>query len=242
MQTNVSQKSRTFMSNLELSSRLSGVNDRISTACERNQRNPNSVQLLAVSKTKPLSMLEQAYQAGQRHFAENYVQEGVSKRQIWPYPDTTWHFIGPLQSNKTRSVAEHFDWVHTVDRLKIAQRLSDQRPTDLPALNVLIQVNISQDDAKSGVEINAAGDLADQIATLPNMHLRGLMAIPAVDLTDQQLTKQYLQLKSLRDTLMKKHSECTELSIGMSGDFEVAIACGATMVRIGSDIFGARNS
>jgi len=240
MQTNVSQKSRTFMSNLELSSRLMVVNDRILAACEKSHRHPNSVQLLAVSKTKPLSMLEQAYQSGQRQFAENYVQEGTEKRQQWPHSDTTWHFIGPLQSNKTRQVAETFDWVHTIDRLKIAQRLNDQRPSSLPALNVLIQVNISEDEAKSGVTVDQATDLAEQISTLPSLRLRGLMAIPAVDLTDEQLTTQYLQLKSLRDTLMKKHSECTELSIGMSADFAIAIACGATMVRIGSDIFGAR--
>ncbi|MDO7641516.1 MAG: YggS family pyridoxal phosphate-dependent enzyme, partial [Reinekea forsetii] len=151
-----------------------------------------------------------------------------------------WHFIGPLQSNKSRGVAEQFDWLHSMDRFKLAQRLNDQRPAEKAPLNLLIQVNISQDPAKSGVKPDQVAVLATQILALPRLEFRGLMAIPAADLPLATLTAQFQELKRLQQSLIKDFPECTELSIGMSGDFPTAIDCGATMVRIGTDIFGAR--
>ncbi len=228
------------MKEMQVTSRIRDVQQRIRDACSHANRPESEVTLLAVSKTKPLTDLIEAYEAGQRHFAENYAQEAVEKRQQAPFLDAQWHFIGPLQSNKTRPIAEHFDWVHTVDRMKIAQRLSDQRPPDRPALNVLIQVNISHDPAKAGVLPSQVMALADKVALLPNLKLRGLMTITANDLSEETLRQQFMELKNLQSTLIKQHSDCTELSMGMSGDFPLAIACGATMVRIGSDIFGSR--
>ncbi|WP_411746099.1 YggS family pyridoxal phosphate-dependent enzyme [Reinekea sp.] len=228
------------MTNLLLSSRLESVFDRILASCIAVERPIDEVSLLAVSKTKPLEQLEQAYQAGARHFAENYAQEAVEKRQAWIHPGCTWHFIGPLQSNKTRGIAEQYDWVHSIERFKIAKRLNDQRPDGMPPLNVLIQVNISLDPAKSGVFPDEVYALAEQLLTLPKIKFRGLMTITAFDLPEEDLKGQFLQLKTLQNTLMKDFPDCIELSMGMSADFELAIRCGATMVRVGSDIFGAR--
>jgi len=228
------------MTNLQIASRLDAVNQRIEEACRQAKRPFSDVSLLAVSKTKPLSEVIEAYEAGQRVFAENYAQEAVDKCVNAPFKDVQWHFIGPLQSNKSRGIAEHYDWVHTIDRIKIAKRLNDQRPENMPPLNILIQVNISRDPAKSGVTIDHTSALAEQLAALPNLILRGLMAIPAADLSLEALSDQFLELKNQQLALIKHHSECTELSIGMSRDFDIAIKCGATMVRVGSDIFGAR--
>lgn len=228
------------MTNLLLSSRLESVSDRILASCIAAKRSVDEVTLLAVSKTKPLEQLELAYQAGARHFAENYAQEAVDKRLAWPHPDCTWHFIGPLQSNKTRGIAERYDWVHSIERFKIAQRLNDQRPDSMPPLNVLIQVNISHDPAKSGVFPDEVYALAEQLLTLPNIKFRGLMTITAFDLPEGDLKHQFSQLKTLQNTLMNDFPDCLELSMGMSADFELAISCGATMVRVGSDIFSAR--
>lgn len=230
------------MPDLPISANLTMVNERITAACQKASRSRSDVLLLAVSKTKPLAALTEAYDVGQRHFAENYAQEAIEKYDAAPFKDAIWHFIGPLQSNKTRGIAERYDWVHTIEREKIAKRLNDQRPVDKAPLNVLIQVNISDDPAKAGVTPSQINRLADQIAELPNLRLRGLMAIPAADLNERVLTEQYTELKKHLFTLIQTHPDCTELSIGMSGDFEIAIACGATMVRIGSDIFGARDS
>ncbi len=230
------------MTNLRIDSNLANIQTQIKNACITSKRNPELVQLLAVSKTKPLEALNEAYQAGQRHFAENYAQEAIEKRNNAPFNDAVWHFIGPLQSNKTRGIAEHFDWVHTIDRFKIAKRLSDQRPEHLSPLSVLIQVNISNDPAKAGVLPKEIPVLADQMATLPNIQLRGLMTITANGLSQAKLSEQFNELKKCQMALIKQHSQCTELSMGMSNDFELAIACGATMVRVGSAIFGARNT
>ncbi len=230
------------MTKLQLTSRLNAVRQRLIKACEKASRPQGEVTLLAVSKTKPLADVIVAYNAGQRHFAENYAQEAIEKRQKAPFSDSIWHFIGPLQSNKTRPIAEHYDWVHTIDRLKIAQRLSYQRPDTLPPLQLLIQVNISKDPAKSGVLLSQVEKLAEQIAELPKVTFRGLMAIPEADLTSDVLAAQFSELKNLQLTLINKHPQCTELSMGMSNDFEIAIANGATMVRVGSDIFGYRNA
>lgn len=228
------------MSELSVTSRLAQVDAKIHQACAENNRSPSEVTLIAVSKTKPSDQIEAAWTAGARHFGENYAQELAEKAERLDVPGAQWHFIGPLQSNKTRLIAEHADWVHTIDRLKIARRLSDQRPDSLPSLNVLIQVNISDDPAKAGVLLSQVATLADQIATLPNLTLKGLMTITAADLDRQTLTEQFRELKNSQSGLISRHPSCTEVSMGMSRDFELAIACGATMVRVGSDIFGAR--
>ncbi|PFG55279.1 hypothetical protein ATG66_1567 [Vibrio sp. ES.051] len=208
-------------------------------------RSPESVQLLAVSKTKPVEAILEAYQAGQTAFGENYVQEGVSKVQHFAehYPDNhiEWHFIGPIQSNKSRLVAEHFDWVHTIDRPKIAQRLNDQRPSKLNPLQVLIQVNTSGEASKSGITEAEVFELAELISRLPNLTLRGLMSIPA-NLSDYDSQRQeFRKLATLKHTLEAQFPEIDTLSMGMSGDMTAAIDAGSTMVRIGTAIFGARD-
>ena len=223
---------------------LAQVHQRISAAAQRCGRDPEEVTLLAVSKTKPASDIEYAIQAGQRAFGENYVQEGVDKICYFReqgQSDLVWHFIGPLQSNKSRLVAEHFDWCHTVDRLKIATRLSEQRPAGMAPLNVLIQINISDEASKSGITLNALDALAEQVAVLPGLVLRGLMAIPAPE-TDY--ARQFAVARQMADALHKiqaRYPSADTLSLGMTDDMDAAIAAGSTMVRIGTAIFGARN-
>ncbi|ANP65800.1 MULTISPECIES: YggS family pyridoxal phosphate-dependent enzyme [Vibrio] len=208
-------------------------------------RTPESVQLLAVSKTKPVEAILEAYRAGQTAFGENYVQEGVSKVQHFAehYPDNRieWHFIGPIQSNKSRLVAEHFDWVHTIDRTKIAQRLNDQRPSELKPLQVLIQVNTSGEASKSGVTEAEVFELAELISRLPNLTLRGLMSIPANVSDYESQLHEFQKLATLKQTLEAQFPEIDTLSMGMSGDMTAAIEAGSTMVRIGTAIFGARD-
>ncbi|EKL9831721.1 YggS family pyridoxal phosphate-dependent enzyme [Vibrio alginolyticus] len=208
-------------------------------------RTPESVQLLAVSKTKPVEAILEAYQAGQTAFGENYVQEGVSKVQHFAehYPDNRieWHFIGPIQSNKSRLVAEHFDWVHTIDRTKIAQRLNEQRPSELKPLQVLIQVNTSGETSKSGVTEAEVFELAELISRLPNLTLRGLMSIPANVSDYESQLREFQKLATLKQTLEAQFPEIDTLSMGMSGDMTAAIEAGSTMVRIGTAIFGARD-
>ncbi|MCG6330601.1 YggS family pyridoxal phosphate-dependent enzyme [Vibrio alginolyticus] len=201
-----------------------------------------------VSRTKPLSgfaILWKSYQAGQTAFGENYVQEGVSKVQHFAehYPDNRieWHFIGPIQSNKSRLVAEHFDWVHTIDRTKIAQRLNDQRPSELKPLQVLIQVNTSGEASKSGVTEAEVFELAELISRLPNLTLRGLMSIPANVSDYESQLREFQKLATLKQTLEAQFPEIDTLSMGMSGDMTAAIEAGSTMVRIGTAIFGARD-
>lgn len=223
------------------SDRLADVKARIAAACTRSGRAPEDITLVAVSKTWPLADLQTAVAAGVEDLGENYVQEAVDKIAQWQGPPPVWHFIGPLQSNKTRQVAEVFDWVHSVDRLKIARRLSEQRPADKEPLRVCIQVNISNDPAKAGVAPADVGGLLSEIVGLNNLTVAGLMAIPAVELDEATLRQQYGELKTLRDTLITDYPECQALSMGMSGDFELAIECGATHVRVGSALFGQRN-
>lgn len=225
-----------------LAERLAAVRERIASACQRAGRNPAEVTLIGVSKTWPLSDLQSAVAAGVTELGENYVQEAVDKVQQWQGKAPVWHFIGPLQSNKTRTVAEHFDWVHSVDRLKIAQRLNDQRPESLTPLKICIQVNISQDPAKAGLPVNDVLTFADQLSELKRLELAGLMTITAADLSDTELRHQFNQLKSLSDTLIQHHPNATALSMGMSADFDIAIECGATHVRVGSAIFGQRHT
>jgi pyridoxal phosphate enzyme (YggS family) len=221
---------------------LQQVRQRIAAAAARCGRDPQEITLLAVSKTKPASAVAEALEAGQRAFGENYVQEGVDK--MLALGDTLqpeWHFIGPLQSNKSRLVAEHFAWCHTIDRLRIATRLNDQRPAHLPPLNVLIQINISDENSKSGIMLEALPELAQAVAALPRLRLRGLMAIPA---PEKEYQRQLAVCQRMADALasLKKHYPSVDtLSLGMSDDMEAAIAAGSTMVRIGTAIFGARD-
>jgi pyridoxal phosphate enzyme (YggS family) len=214
---------------------LQAVRRRISDAAQAAGRNPRDVTLLAVSKTHPAALVEQALAAGQRAFGENYVQEAVEKMDALAGAAVQWHLIGPLQSNKTRLAAERFDWVHSVDSEKIARRLSGQRSGNLPPLNVLIQVNVSGEGSKSGVAPAEVSNLALSIAKLPRLKLRGLMAIPEPGAD----VARYRELKGLYEKL-KGEFRFDTLSVGMSDDLELAIAEGATMVRIGTAIFGAR--
>lgn len=221
---------------------LQQVRQRIAAAAARCGRAPEEITLLAVSKTKPASAVEEAFAAGQTAFGENYVQEGVEKVQaLAAHPELAWHFIGPLQSNKSRLVAENFAWCHTIDRQRIAQRLNDQRPATLPPLNVLIQVNISDENSKSGIMLEAVSGLAEQIAALPHLRLRGLMAIPAAESDYAQQLAVCQQMAEAFRQLQQHYPGVDTLSLGMSDDMEAAIAAGSTMVRIGTAIFGARD-
>lgn len=202
------------------------------------QRPKGSVLLLAVSKSKPAAMLAEAYQGGQRHFGENYLQEALNKQQALGAFDITWHFIGPIQSNKTRAIACHFDWVHSVDSLKIAKRLSEQRLDHLPSLNICLQVNISNETSKSGIGLDELAELYDQVSLLPNIKLRGVMAIPAPSNSFEQQRQPYRTLYQAVKELNKP--ELDTFSFGMSDDLNAAIAESSTMVRIGTALFGAR--
>lgn len=218
------------------------VSNRIQQACLAHGRPQDSVTLLAVTKTFGADAVREAFEAGQRQFGENYVQEAIDK--IAALGDVReqlqWHLIGPLQSNKTRVVAKHFDWVQTVDRLKIAQRLNEQRPDDLAPLNVLIQVNTSGEDSKSGAPPGEVLSLAGAVAAMPRLRLRGLMALPAPESDPQAQQRAHHALKALFDQLNAQGLALDTLSMGMSADLEAAIAEGATMVRVGTAIFGKR--
>ena len=219
---------------------LQHVRARIATACQRAGRGVEEVTLLAVSKTFGADAVRAAAAAGQRAFGENYIQEGVEKIAALRDLGLMWHCIGPIQSNKTRLVAEHFDWVHTVDRLKIAERLSAQRPADRPPLNVCIQVNIDGGANKSGVAPGEALALARAVAALPQLKLRGLMSIPEIAPDFEAARAVHASAKALFDQLNADGLGLDTLSMGMSDDLEAAIAAGSTMVRIGTSIFGSR--
>lgn len=223
-----------------ITERYQHVTQRIQHACLQANRSVDSVSLLAVSKTKPIENIQQLSHLGQRCFGENYVQESLKK--IEQCPELEWHFIGPIQSNKTKPIAEHFQWVHSVDRLKIAQRLSSQRPPEQPPLNILLEVNISEEQSKAGFPPNALLNAAEEIAQLPNLTLRGLMAIPQKSDRLERQRQPFAKLRQLLEKLNQQHPEWAldTLSMGMSGDLEAAIMEGATIVRIGTDIFGAR--
>lgn len=199
------------------------------------------VDLLAVSKAQPANIIREAYAAGQHRFAENYLQEALEKQIELSDLNIEWHFIGPIQSNKTQLIAQHFTWVHSVDRLKIAQRLSDARPAGLPPLQICIQVNISNEESKGGVAPAELGDLAREISQMPYLTLRGLMAIPASTNDVLVQREQFKQVRECYDALIAQGFALDTLSIGMSGDYPAAIEQGATFVRIGTALFGARN-
>lgn len=225
-----------------IAERLQSALESIAQHCTALNKSPQQVALLAVSKTKPVEAIEQAYAAGQRLFGENYVQEGIEKiHSLQHLKDIQWHFIGPLQSNKSKAVAEHFDWVQSVDRLKIAQRLSAQRPPQKAPLQVLLQINISGEDSKSGVTDNAELlALAEEVNALPNLTLRGLMAIPAPQQNEEAQRLVFNQLHQLFELLRARYPQVDTLSMGMSGDMQAAIQAGSTMVRLGTAIFGER--
>ena len=218
---------------------IAQVSSRIHAAALAAKRDADSVQLLAVSKTQPAEALREAYAAGLRDFGENYLQEALSKQLELADLPLIWHFIGPIQSNKTRAIAEHFAWVHSVDRLKIAQRLSEQRPADLPPLNICIQVNVSGEASKSGCTPADLPALANAISELPRIKLRGLMAIPEPTEDRAAQDAAFAAVQSLQASL---NLPLDTLSMGMSHDLESAIAMGATWVRIGTALFGARGS
>ncbi|MDH4449822.1 MAG: YggS family pyridoxal phosphate-dependent enzyme [Rhodoferax sp.] len=219
---------------------LQAVRQRMAQACTVAGRPADSVTLLAVSKTYGPQAIAQAVDAGQRAFGENYIQEALDKMAALAHLPVEWHCIGPIQSNKTRWVAEHFDWAHTVDRLKIAQRLNDQRPTGLPALQVCIQVNVDGGATKSGVPPDAVPALAHAVAALPRLRLRGIMCIPEPTDDAQSAGAVFAKACAILDALRATGLPVDTASMGMSGDLEAAIASGSTMVRVGSSIFGAR--
>lgn len=224
-----------------ITQRLGQVEARLRAAEERFGRPAGSVQLLAVSKRQPVAALREAAAAGQRRFGESYLQEALDKLEALADLGLEWHFIGPLQSNKTRPIATHFDWVHSVDRLKLAQRLSDQRPEALPPLNICLQVNTSGEASKSGCSFDELPALAAAVQALPRLRLRGLMTLPARadDLESQR--RPFHALAEARARLNAAGLDLDTLSMGMSGDLEAAVAEGATLVRIGSAIFGSRD-
>ncbi len=230
---------------MSISAQLARVRASIAEAAHSSGRDPASVCLLAVSKTFGPEAVIEAADAGQREFGENYVQEAIDKiasvNAARPDLSLIWHFIGPLQSNKTRVVAEQIDWVHSVDRVKIAQRLSDQRPPHLPPLNICLQVNVSGEDSKSGVAPEALLALASEVAGLPRLRLRGLMAIPEPAEDPEAQRRPFALLRTLQQQLHAAGIPTDTLSMGMSADMTAAIAEGATVVRIGTAIFGKRD-
>jgi pyridoxal phosphate enzyme (YggS family) len=227
---------------LSPAARLQAVRVRIERACAEAGRDPAAVQLLAVSKTFDAAAVRALAACGQRDFGENYLQEAQAKQAALADLPLAWHFIGPIQSNKTRPIAEHFSWVHSVDRLKVAERLSVQRPPDLPRLNVCIEVNVSGEASKGGVAPAELAALAESVAKLPGVVLRGLMAIPAptADIAAQRAA--FRQVRAGFDDLRARGHSLDTLSMGMSGDLEAAILEGATIVRVGTALFGERTS
>lgn len=232
---------------MKIIAKLAQIRSEISTAEKQFHRDEGSVCLLAVSKTRTVDEIMMAINAGQRHFSENYCQEAIEKIVAIDHPDTIWHFIGPIQSNKTRQIANHFDWVHTVDRIKIARRLDEARPEGKAPLNICIQVNISGEDSKSGIAIDDAEDFINELEQFKRLKVRGLMSLPAPTPDFDEQRHAFLQLnKKLHlvneSRLNQNSAELDTLSIGTSQDMQAAIAEGATIVRIGTAIFGPRNA
>jgi len=229
-----------------IAKQLQVVNSRIAAAAHAAGRDPQEIQLLAVSKFFDVSSVLEAVRAGQAAFGENYVQEALDKidalKLAAPEAAVEWHFIGPIQSNKTRQIAEHFDWVHSVDREKIARRLSEQRPSQLPPLNICLQVNISAEDSKSGLSPDELLPVARAVTAMPGLRLRGLMAIPAPTEVEEEQRAAFRRLRELSDLLTESGIACDTLSMGMSADMDAAIAEGASIVRVGTAIFGQRQT
>ncbi len=228
--------------NQNTAQRLQQIQARIEAACRHCQRDPDQIRLLAVSKGQPLAALATMAALGQQAFGENYVDEALDKISALRSHTLEWHYIGPVQSNKTRAIAEHFDWVQSVDRIKIVRRLADQRPADRPPLNLLIQVNLDGEQQKAGCQPDQIADLAEAISANRPLRLRGLMAIPAPRDNRQDQRAAFERLHSLFARLQDDHASVDTLSAGMSADLEAAIMAGSTMVRIGTDLFGPRPS
>jgi PLP dependent protein len=228
---------------INIAENIQQIQQKIANYCDKYTGPDTHVQLLAVSKTKPAELIEQAYQAGQRDFGENYLQEALLKiSQLNSLRNINWHFIGSIQSNKTKDLAAHFQWVHSVDRLKIARRLSEQRDPDLPPLNICLQINSNNETSKSGISLGELPQLAVEISQLPNLKLRGLMAIPEKAESLEQQRAIFNPLHKAFEQLNANGLKLDTLSMGMSNDMEAAIAEGATIVRIGTAIFGRRES
>ncbi len=224
----------------EPAERLQQLHERIRRAALAAGRDPASIGLVAVSKTRPAGALAALAAAGQRRFGENYLQEALEKIEALADPGLEWHFIGPVQSNKTRAIAARFHWLHSLDRLRIARRLSEQRPPGLPPLQVCLQVNISAEASKAGVSLRELPELARQVAALPRLRLRGLMALPAPESDPQRQREPFARLREALEALNREGFELDTLSMGTSADLEAAIAEGATLVRVGTDLFGPR--
>lgn len=220
--------------------RLHGVLRRIEAAEKAFGRTPGSVTLVAVSKRHPVSAMQAAYEAGQRHFGENYVQEALSKKERLPFDDLVWHFIGRIQSNKTRLIAEHFDWVHSLDSVHHAERLSAKRPKEQHPLNLCVQINLNGESTRAGLRPQDAARAIADIARLPKLRLRGLMILPAPGDDFSRQRSAFRTLRNLRERLQSLECPLDTLSMGMSSDLEAAIAEGATLVRVGTAIFGPR--
>jgi PLP dependent protein len=230
------------MSEHTITKNIRKLRERVRLASAKSQRDENDVRILAVSKTRRAGALREAFDCGMTDFGENYLNEALEKMEQLKELPLSWHFIGPIQSNKTRLIAENFDWVHSVDRSKIARRLSEQRPPGMAALQVCIQVNISCEAGKSGVSVADLPALAQEVVTMPGLELRGLMAIPAATDDPLEQSHAFSQLRLASEGLSGLVPRLDTLSMGMSGDMEAAIANGSTIVRIGTDIFGPRNT
>ena len=229
------------MSNVLIPNNIATVLDRVRLAAQKSQRSPEDICIVAASKTRCAAAIKIAYQCGIRNFGENYLQEALEKITTLADLDIVWHFIGPIQSNKTRAIAEHFDWVHSVGRLKIARRLSEARPEHLSPLKVCLQVNISAEASKSGVTPQQLPKLVDEIKDLPGIELRGLMAIPAATSDEELQRRTFRTMCELMEQQQVKVPGMDTLSMGMSADLEAAITQGSNLIRVGTDIFGARS-
>ena len=229
------------MDKQQLSHNIAQLLSRVRCSAEKSQFSNSDILVVAVSKTRPASHIRWAYESGLSHFGENYLQEALSKIDELRDLPLCWHFIGPIQSNKTLSIAEHFDWVHSVDREKVARRLSDQRSPHKSPLQVCLQVNVSGEDSKSGVTLAALPDLARTVLALPGLNLRGLMAIPAAGSDEKQQRQDFAAMRAALSKLQALAPGLDTLSMGMSADLEAAIAEGATLVRVGTALFGPRN-
>ncbi len=225
---------------IRVTENLRKIRDLLAISAIEAERDPETVKLLAVSKKQPLDKILAAASLGQRDFGENIVQEGLDKIRATAEAGLTWHFIGHLQSNKTRAVAENFDWVHTIDKLKVATRLSQQRPAALPPLNVCLQVNVDDEPTKSGVSVAGLPELAAACAELPNLRLRGLMCLPKIRYEFEEQRRPFARLREMADALRHQGIETDTLSMGMTDDYRAAIFEGATIVRIGTAVFGER--
>ena len=228
------------MTDVAITKHIANLRERIRVASQKYGRDPGAITLLGVSKTRPAADIRAAAEAGLNDVGENYLQEALGKQAELSDLSLCWHFIGPIQSNKTRALAEHFDWVHSIDRLKIARRLSEQRPPELPPLQVCLQVNISAEESKAGVLPGELPALAREVAELPHLQLRGLMAIPAAHSEFEAQRQPFAALRRALESLREEHPGLDTLSMGMSADLDAAIAEGATILRIGTALFGPR--